>query len=278
METILDNLGVPYSGINLSYSNSGTYGTADGEILVQLKQERGRPTSEYIDQLRAKLPQQFPGTQFFFQPADIVTQILNFGTPAPIDVAISGNNVNGNYAVAQKLANEVRHIPGAVDVHVQQALDEPTLHMDIDRTRVQSVGLQARDAEFAGVAELELSDRASILARSAEWSELQRGGANAAVSRGLVPGFAKHSGDGLAGGSAAADYRQPGADFHHYKAGGGFALQCAADDQCVRVGERAGSGRRVGRLDEGSASDREGIAERQSHGGARSSTNDEDLI
>jgi CzcA family heavy metal efflux pump len=145
LQTILDNLGVPYSGINLSYSNSGTYGTADGEILVQLKQERGRPTSEYIDQLRSKLPQTFPGTQFFFQPADIVTQILNFGTPAPIDVAISGNNVNGNYAVAQKLANEMRHIPGAVDVHVQQALDEPTLHMDIDRTRVQSVGLQAKD-------------------------------------------------------------------------------------------------------------------------------------
>src|SRR5262249_485615 len=87
--TILDNLGVPYSGINLSYSNSGTFGTADGEILVQLKQERGRPTGEYIDALRARLPQEFPGTQFFFQPADIVTQILNFGTPAPIDVAIS---------------------------------------------------------------------------------------------------------------------------------------------------------------------------------------------
>jgi CzcA family heavy metal efflux pump len=145
LETILDNLGVPYSGINLSYSNSGTWGTADGEILVQLKQERGRPTGEYIDALRERLPQQFPGTQFFFQPADIVTQILNFGTPAPIDVAISGNNINGNYEVAQKLANEMRHIPGAVDVHVQQALDEPTLHMDIDRTRVQTVGLQAKD-------------------------------------------------------------------------------------------------------------------------------------
>ena len=145
LETILDNLGVPYSGINLSYSNSGTYGTADGEILVQLKSERGRPTGEYIDQLRERLPEQFPGTQFFFQPADIVTQILNFGTPAPIDVAISGPNVRGNYAVAQKLSNEVKHIPGAVDVHVQQALDEPTLHMDIDRTRVQSVGLQAKD-------------------------------------------------------------------------------------------------------------------------------------
>jgi CzcA family heavy metal efflux pump len=145
LETVLDNLGVPYSGINLSYSNSGTYGTADGEILVQLKEERGRPTSEYINEFRRKLPQDFPGVQFFFQPADIVTQILNFGTPAPIDVAIMGNNELGNFEVAQKLAGEIRHIPGAVDVHVQQALDEPTLRLDIDRTRVQSVGLQAKD-------------------------------------------------------------------------------------------------------------------------------------
>jgi CzcA family heavy metal efflux pump len=145
LQTVLDNIGVPYSGINLSYSNSGTFGTSDAEILVQLKEERGKPTSAYINELREKLPQRFPGTQFFFQPADIVTQILNFGTPAPIDVAVTGNNQRGNYLVAEKLAKEMRHIPGAVDVHVQQAFDEPTLHMDVDRTRAQSVGLQARD-------------------------------------------------------------------------------------------------------------------------------------
>jgi CzcA family heavy metal efflux pump len=145
LQTILDNLGVPYSGINLTYSNSGTYGTADAEILVQLQGEHGKATSEYINELRQKLPRRFPGVQFFFQPADIVTQILNFGTPSPIDVAISGSNLQGNFVVAEKLASEIRHIPGAVDVHVQQALDEPTLHLDIDRTRVQSVGLQARD-------------------------------------------------------------------------------------------------------------------------------------
>ncbi|HZV88273.1 MAG TPA: efflux RND transporter permease subunit [Candidatus Binatus sp.] len=145
LQTILDNIGVPYSGINLSYSNSGTFGTSDAEILVQLKEERGKPTSAYINDLREKLPQKFPGTQFFFQPADIVTQILNFGTPAPIDIAVTGMNQRGNYVVAEKLANEFRHIPGAVDVHVQQALDEPTLHMDVDRTRAQSVGLQAKD-------------------------------------------------------------------------------------------------------------------------------------
>jgi len=143
--TVLDNIGVPYSGINLSYSNSGTFGTSDAEILVQLKPERGKPTSAYVKALREELPRKYPGVQFFFQPADIVTQILNFGTPAPIDVAITGANQQGNFAVAQKLAAQMKHIPGAVDVHVQQAYDAPTLFMNIDRTRVQSVGLQARD-------------------------------------------------------------------------------------------------------------------------------------
>ena len=143
--TLLDNIGLPYSGINLSYSNAGTIGTCDAEILVQLKEERGHPTSEYVRRLRETLPHRFPGVQFFFQPADIVTQILNFGTPAPIDIEITGQNQHGNYLIAQKLANEIRHIPGAVDVHVHQAFDDPTLHMDIDRTRAQSVGLQAKD-------------------------------------------------------------------------------------------------------------------------------------
>ncbi len=143
--TVVDNIGLPYSGINLTYSNSGTIGTADGEILVQLKQERGHPTSRYVDELRHRLPQEFPGVQFFFQPADIVTQILNFGTPAPIDVQIIGADQLGNYRVAQKLAAQIMHIPGAADVHVQQAFDSPTVFMDIDRTRAQYVGMQARD-------------------------------------------------------------------------------------------------------------------------------------
>jgi multidrug efflux pump subunit AcrB len=143
--TVLDNIGLPYSGINLTYSNAGTIGTADAEILVQLKPERGKPTSYYMNLLRKRLPDEFPGVQFFFQPADIVTQILNFGTPAPIDVQIVGPNQMGNYYAAEKLANQMRHIPGAVDVHVQQAFDAPTLYLNIDRTRAQYVGLQARD-------------------------------------------------------------------------------------------------------------------------------------
>ena len=143
--TVLDNVGLPYSGLNLSYSNAGTIGTADAEILVQLSPERAQPTSAYVGELRERLPAQFPGVQFFFQPADIVTQILNFGSPAPIDVAVTGQDQRGNYLIAERLANEFRHIPGAIDVHVQQAFDGPTLHMDIDRTRAQSVGLAARD-------------------------------------------------------------------------------------------------------------------------------------
>jgi multidrug efflux pump subunit AcrB len=143
--TILDNLGLPYSGINLTYSNGGTIGTNDGEILVQLSPERETPTREYVRRLRARLSERFPGTQFFFQSADIVSQILNFGTPSPIDIEITGNDQRGNYAVGQKLATLMRHIPGAVDVHVQQAFDAPTLHMDIDRARAQSLGMNARD-------------------------------------------------------------------------------------------------------------------------------------
>src|SRR5216110_3407057 len=145
LTTVLDNIGVPYSGINLSYSNAGTIGTSDAEILVQLKEVRGKPTGAYINDLRERLPQRFPGVQFFFQPADIVTQILNFGTPAPIDVEVTGMNQRGNYLVGQKLASEFRHIPGAVDVHVQQAFDNPALFMEIDRARAQSVGMQSRD-------------------------------------------------------------------------------------------------------------------------------------
>jgi len=145
LTTIIDNVGLPYSGINLTYSNAGTIGTSDAEILVQLKPERSRSTREYINDLRKRLPSEFPGVQFFFQPADIVTQILNFGTPAPIDIQITGMNQPADYAIGLKLANEIRHIPGAVDVHVQQAFDAPTLFMDINRTRAQYVGLQARD-------------------------------------------------------------------------------------------------------------------------------------
>lgn len=140
LDTILDNLGVPNSGINLSYSNAGTIGAMDGEILLSLH-EGHRPTEEYISRLRAELPRRFPGVEFFFQPADIITQILNFGLPAAIDVQLSGNNIAGNAALAGELAKAIRKIPGAVDVHVHQKLDNPTLELQVDRARLQQLGL-----------------------------------------------------------------------------------------------------------------------------------------
>ena len=145
LQTVLDNIGLPNSGINQSYSSNGTIGTGDAEILIALDPEHHHPTAGYIRRLREVLPQRFPGTEFFFQPADIVTQILNFGLPAPLDVQIVGNDMQGNYQIAQKIANEMRRIPGAADVHVQQMLSLPTLHMEIDRTRTTQVGLTARD-------------------------------------------------------------------------------------------------------------------------------------
>jgi CzcA family heavy metal efflux pump len=144
VNTILDNIGLPYSGINLSYSNAGTIGTSDAEILVSLKSGH-RPTGEYVHRLRGELPKAFPGVEFFFQPADIVSQILNFGQPAPIDIQLTGQNYARNYGIAQQIANRLRHVPGAVDVHVQQLMDSPTLHLDVDRVRAQQVGLTQRD-------------------------------------------------------------------------------------------------------------------------------------
>jgi multidrug efflux pump subunit AcrB len=141
---ILDNIGLPTSGINLSYSNSGTIGNADAEILGSLNANH-HPTAGYIARMRAELPKEFPGTEFFFQPADIVSQTLNFGLPAAIDVQIVGNNRQGNFAVATRLAQKMRAVPGAVDVHVQQLMNQPRLQFDMDRVRAQQVGLTARD-------------------------------------------------------------------------------------------------------------------------------------
>jgi len=145
LQTVLDNIGLPNSGINQSYSSNGTIGTSDVEILIALDPEHHHPTANHIRHLREVLPRRFPGVEFFFQPADIVTQILNFGLPAPIDVQIVGTDMGSSYLIAQQIANQMRHIPGTADVHVQQLLSLPTLHMDIDRTRVTQVGLAARD-------------------------------------------------------------------------------------------------------------------------------------
>jgi CzcA family heavy metal efflux pump len=142
---VLDNIGIPNSGLNLSYSNSGVIGSSDAEILIGLNTEHHRPTAEYTRFFRRELPKRFPGVEFFFQPADIVTQILNFGLPAPIDIQIIGSDMQSNYKIAQQIANQMRQIPGTADVHVQQMLNLPTLRLDIDRNRATQVGMSSRD-------------------------------------------------------------------------------------------------------------------------------------
>ncbi len=145
LQTMLDNIGLPNSGINLSYSSSGVIGTSDAEILISLNPEHHRSTAQYIRQLRRELPRRFPGVEFFFQPADIVSQILNFGLPAPVDVQVVGTDMAGNYEIAQRIAGRLRTIPGAADVHVQQLMSLPTLYLDMDRTRINQVGLNAQE-------------------------------------------------------------------------------------------------------------------------------------
>jgi multidrug efflux pump subunit AcrB len=141
---ILDNIGLPTSGINLSYSNSETVGNFDAEVLVSL-QPKHHPTADYVQKLREELPEAFPATGFFFEPADIVTQILNFGLPAPIDIQIIGADMAHNFSLAAQMAEQIRAVPGAVDVHLHQLLDQPRLDFAVDRVRTQQVGLTERD-------------------------------------------------------------------------------------------------------------------------------------
>ncbi len=145
LQTMLDNIGVPNSGLNLSYSSSGVIGSGDAEILISLNPEHHHATAQYVRRLRRELPARFPGLEFFFQPADIVSQILNFGLPAPVDIQVVGADMRGNYDIAQKIANRLRQIPGTADVHVQQMMTLPTLHLDMDRTRINQVGLNAQE-------------------------------------------------------------------------------------------------------------------------------------
>ncbi|MET1026072.1 MAG: efflux RND transporter permease subunit [Dongiaceae bacterium] len=142
--SLVDNVGLPVSGINLSYSSSAPTSAADADILVTLKEDH-QPTADYVRQLRARLPAEFPGTSFAFLPADIVTQILNFGTPAPIDVQISGFNTAANNVYAQKLLERMRHIPGVADARIQQDLDYPEFDVKVDRSRAQELGLSQRE-------------------------------------------------------------------------------------------------------------------------------------
>ncbi|MDF3885897.1 efflux RND transporter permease subunit [Cupriavidus basilensis] len=141
---IIDNIGLPVSGINLTYDSALPIGSADAEILISLKPGHGA-TADYVDRLGSLLPMAFPGVSFSFLPADIVSQILNFGLPAPIDIQVVGSQLAANREVAQKLAGQLRAVPGLADVHIQQPDDQPALTVQVDRTRALQAGLSQRE-------------------------------------------------------------------------------------------------------------------------------------
>ncbi|HEX3661398.1 MAG TPA: efflux RND transporter permease subunit [Acidobacteriaceae bacterium] len=144
MDNILDNIGLPYSSLNYIYNSSGVTGAADADILVSLKAKH-HLTADYVRELRAQLPGEFPGVTFYFLPADIVTQTLNFGLPAPIDVQIDGTDIIDNQRVAEKMLSEMRHVRGITDLRIQQQSDYPKLHINVDRTRALQAGYTERD-------------------------------------------------------------------------------------------------------------------------------------
>jgi CzcA family heavy metal efflux pump len=136
---ILDNIGLPYSQLNYMYSTSGTIGATDADIFVTLKPKH-HPTEEYIRDLRSKLPREFPGSTFYFLPADMNTQILDFGLPAPIDVQVEGQDVRRNFELASQVMNQLRHVPGLTDLRIQQEVDYPRFNVNVDRTKAAQGG------------------------------------------------------------------------------------------------------------------------------------------
>jgi multidrug efflux pump subunit AcrB len=144
LAAMVDNVGSYISSINTIYNNTGTIGEQDGDIQISLS-EGHRPTEDYVRRLREQLPRRFPGMTFSFLPADIVSQILNFGAPSPVDLQIRGTNLAANFAYANKLLDQIRHIPGVADAHIQQSAAAPVLNVDVDRSRAQYAGVTERD-------------------------------------------------------------------------------------------------------------------------------------
>jgi multidrug efflux pump subunit AcrB len=144
VDSVIDNIGLPYSGINLSYSNSAPVGNSDADILVNLSANH-HPTDDYIHQLRLTLPKEFPGVTFAFLPADMVGQILNFGLPAPIDVQVVGNDLGGNQRYANALLSKLKYVSGTADLRIQQPFDQPYLRLRVERTKAEQLGFTAHD-------------------------------------------------------------------------------------------------------------------------------------
>ena len=151
---------MPISGINMTYNNTGVIGSQDGDIQIKLTEDH-RPTADHMRKLREELPRRFPGVVFAFLPADIISQILNFGAPAPIDLQVRGANLAANFDYANLLLRRIRHVPGVADARIQQSAANPTLNVDVDRTRAQFSGLTERDVTNSLVVDLAGSSQVS---------------------------------------------------------------------------------------------------------------------
>ncbi|HVP45575.1 MAG TPA: efflux RND transporter permease subunit [Bryobacteraceae bacterium] len=145
IDTIIDNIGVPFGGFNLAFGDNTTIGTDDGDILISLKSEKHGPTAEYTYRLRQRFHERFPDVTFFFEAANITNQILNFGLPAPIDVQVVGRDARANYALCRELERRIARIPGAADVHIHQVVNYPEIRVNVDRSKAEQLGLTQRD-------------------------------------------------------------------------------------------------------------------------------------
>ena len=245
MDNIVDNIGLPYSGINMAYSNTGTIGPEDADVLISLK-EGHAPTADYVKELRTVLPQKFTGATFAFLPADIVSQILNFGLPAPIDVQVVGPDREASYAYAKELLKRIRTVSGIADLRIQQAFDYPQINVDVDRSFASIVGLTQRDV--ANSLLITLSGSGQV--RPNFWLNTNNGvllsdrGPDSAISDGHPIGFrqsayylVRHKGAPIARGPC---HDHPGAERRHR-----IALQRPAGHRHLRG--RAGTRSRRGR-------------------------------
>jgi multidrug efflux pump subunit AcrB len=145
IDTIIDNIGIPFGGFNLAFGDNATIGSDDGDILISLKNEKHGPVAEYRDTLRRRLHERFPDVTFFFEAANITNQILNFGLPAPVDVQVIGRDAKANYEISREIEGRIARIPGAVDVHIHQVVNYPEIRVNVDRSKAGQVGLTQRD-------------------------------------------------------------------------------------------------------------------------------------
>ena len=278
LSNILDNIGLPYSGINTSYSNSAAIGPADADIQVSLA-EKHRPTDEYVHALRGRLASEFPGLTFYFLPADIVSQILNFGLPAPIDIQIVGQNVEANRQYANQLFNQIKYVPGMTDLRIQQPFNSPKLQVDIDRTKSQGAGYTARDV----ASNLLVALSGSFQTAPTFWLNPENG-----VSYNISTQTPQYQTDSLQGlgnipitnsaGTPAADSEKPGVDQPWSGTGHGVALQRAAGAGYLWISTGARSWRRIEGHRPDPGGDQERPAARNASGCSRPGTNDEGVL